>query len=335
MSGWGRSGGSAVQDRFFDAVVLDRHALTDRIVELRLGPVDGRVLPMAEAGSHLELRFGGTTGRFLRHYSVVGPLSLDPEPESFWRIAVQREDRNRGSSHIHANVRHGSRLRTSQPVGSFRLGRNLPHVLLVAGGIGITAILPMLRSLVVRRQSFSMLYAGVRREAMAYADEVLAMGGEHVRLHESAQDGLPDLDALLAFQPPGTVAYVCGPGPMIDALRAVARGRCWAENRVRFEVFNAAHRPEDTDFAVRLRSGRTVGVGAGTTILDALEAAGVDTLSDCRRGECGLCLTDVLERHEGVDHRDSYLTAEEKASGTQLTICCSRAAGQLIDLDLD
>jgi vanillate O-demethylase ferredoxin subunit len=322
-----------VQARYSDAVVLGRRELTDRIAELKIGLADGSA-PMAEAGSHLELRFGGSSGHFLRHYSVVGPLSLDEAAEPFWRIAVQREDRARGSAHIHANFRSGTRLRTSRPVGAFRLARNMAHALLIAGGIGITPILPMMRSLLIRKQSFSMLYAGVRRDAMAYADEVLAMGGEHARLHEGSRDGMPDLDALLAFQPPGTIAYICGPGPMIDALRAVARARSWAESRVRFEVFNAAHRPEDIDFSVRLKNGRLIEVGAGTTILDALEAARVDTLSDCRRGECGLCLTDVLDSREGIDHRDTYLTTEERAAGTQLTICCSRAKGKVIDLDL-
>lgn len=323
-----------MQDRYFDAVVLERRALTDRIAELKIGAADGRALPMAEAGSHIELRFGGAAGSFLRHYSVVGPLTLDAQSEPFWRIAVQREDRARGSAHIHANFRSGTRLRVSRPIGAFRLGRNLPHVLLIAGGIGITPILPMLRSLLIRKQSFSMLYAGVKREAMAYVDEVMAMGGDHARLHESSRDGTPDLTALLTFQPPGTVAYICGPGRLIDALRAVARTQAWDESRVRFEVFNAAHRPEDTDFVVRLKSGRLIKVGAGTTILDALDAAGVDTLSDCRRGECGLCLTDVVDAHGGIDHRDSYLTAEEKAACAQLTICCSRAKGEVIDLDL-
>jgi ferredoxin-NADP reductase len=323
-----------VADKYSDAVILGRHELTDRIAELKIGAADGRALPMAEAGSHIELRFGGAAGHFLRHYSVVGPLGLGDRIEPFWRIAVQREDRARGSAHIHANFRSGTRLRVSHPIGAFRLARNVPHALLIAGGIGITPILPMMRSLLIRKQSFSMLYAGVRRDAMAYADEVLAMGGDHARLHEASRDGIPDLDTLLAFQPPGTVAYVCGPGPMIDALRAVARTRSWADNRVRFEVFNQAHRPDDTDFAVRLKDGRIVEVGAGTTILDALEAARVDTLSDCRRGECGLCLTDVIDPREGIDHRDSYLTTEERAAGTQLTICCSRAKGKLIDLDL-
>jgi ferredoxin-NADP reductase len=323
-----------VHDKYLDAVVLERHPLTDRIAELKIGLADGRAAPVAEAGSHIELRFGGAGGHFLRHYSVVGPLSADAASEPFWRIAVQREDRNRGSAYIHGTFRTDTRLRVSRPIGAFRLARNVPHVLLIAGGIGITAILPMLRSLLIRKQSFSMLYAGVRREAMAYVDEVVAMGGDHVRLHESSREGTPDLRSLLAFQPPGTVAYICGPGAMIDALRAVASDQLWTDDRVRFEVFNAAHRPEDTDFAVRLRSGEVIAVGAGTTILDALEGAGVDTLSDCRRGECGLCLTDVVDPHEGIDHRDSYLTEDERAAGSQLTICCSRARGTLLDLDL-
>jgi ferredoxin-NADP reductase len=115
---------------------------------------------MAEAGCHIELRFGGSGGYFLRHYSVVGPLSLDAAVEPFWRIAVQREDQARGSAHIHASLRRGTRVKASRPIGAFRLARNLPHVLLIAGGIGITPILPMMRSLVVRRQSFSMLKRG-------------------------------------------------------------------------------------------------------------------------------------------------------------------------------
>ncbi|MEX0428024.1 2Fe-2S iron-sulfur cluster-binding protein [Nocardioides sp. DS6] len=323
-----------MHDRYLDAVVLERRNLSDRIAEFTLGAADGQPLPLAEAGSHLELRFGGDTGRFLRHYSVVGPLTTTAR-EPFWRIAVQREDRSRGSAYIHDHFRKGTPLRVSHPIGAFRLSRNLPHVLLVAGGIGITPILPMLRSLVIRRQSFSMLYAGAERSQMAYATEARGLGGDRVRIHEAVHSGMPDLDGLLAAQPAGTVAYVCGPGPMIDALRGLARARGWDDRHVRFEVFNAAHLPDDVDFDIRLRSGHVVRVGAGTTMLDALEGARVDTLSDCRRGECGLCVTDVLDAHEGIDHRDSYLTADEKASCTQVALCCSRARGAVLDLDLE
>jgi ferredoxin-NADP reductase len=323
-----------MQNRFINAVVTGRRPLTERIAEFTIGAADGSPMPQGEAGAHVELRFGGIAGNaFLRQYSLVGPLDTATPAERFLRVAVQRENRSRGSAYIHANFKPGMKLRVSRPIGAFRLGRNLPHVLLIAGGIGITAILPMLRSLANRRQSFTCLYIGRQRSEMAYVDEVLALGGDNALLHETASSGRPDLTELLDWQPPGTVAYICGPGLMIDALRETAFAAGWAANRVRFEVFNAAHRPDDTDFEVHTRSG-IVHVGAGTTILDALEAAGVDTLSDCRRGECGLCVTDVRGCDGKIDHRDRFFSHEEHAEGRQITICCSRFSGSLLALDI-
>lgn len=331
--------GTAVQKttgKYLDAVVLSRRDLTDRITEFRIGAADGSALQPGEAGSHVELRFGGPSGRFLRHYSLVGPLAAGPAPEPFWRIAVQREDRSRGSSFIHRTFREGSRLQISRPIGTFRLGRDVPHVLLVAGGVGITPILPMMRSLLIRKRPFNMVYAGRNRADMAFAAEVEAIGGGRVSLHEADRDGLLDLKALLAAQPDGTVAYICGPGPMIDALCRAGEAAGWSSDRVRYEVFNAAHRPEDVGLDVELKSGRIIHVGAGTTILDALEDAGIDTLSDCRRGECGLCLTDVLPGGAALDHRDSFLSGAERAEGKQMCICCSRVSnGALLKLNME
>jgi ferredoxin-NADP reductase len=321
-------------DRYFDAVVLSRRVLTDRIAEFEVGAADSAPLPMAEAGSHIELRFGGDDGKFLRHYSVVGPLTLRDKLEPFWRIAVQRENRSRGSAFIHDHFRAGFPLKVSRPISAFRLGRNQPHTLLVTGGIGVTPMLAMARSLRVRKERFSMMYAGLKRSAMAYADELEALCGDRLRLHEAERDGVPDLKALLSSQPDGTVAYICGPGPMIEALREAGRELGWDEARIRYEVFNAAHRPDDVDFEVTLRSGRTIRVGAGTTILDALQVTGVDTLSDCRRGECGLCVTDVIGCNGVVEHRDRFFSDEEHATGDQITICCSRIRGHILQLDI-
>ena len=121
---------------------------------------------------------------------------------------------------------------------------------------------------------------------------------------------------------------------MIEALRDAAAALGWSRERVRFEVFNAAHRPDDGDFEVRLSSGRRVKVGAGTTILDALELAGVDTLSSCRRGECGLCITDVAGCDGVLDHRDRYFSDEEHRAGRQIAICCSRITGRALALNV-
>jgi ferredoxin-NADP reductase len=321
-------------DKYLDAVVLSRHALTQRITEFQIGSADGRPLPMAEAGSHIELHFGGDDGRFLRHYSIVGPLGLGDAPEPFWRIAVQREDRARGSAFIHDSFRAGAKLKISRPINAFRLSRHQTPTLLVAGGIGITPMFAMARSLRKRNMEFAMLYAGTERSAMAYVNELEDLCGARLRLHEAKRDGVPDLSQLLSSQAPATVAYLCGPGLMIDALRDAALGLGWDKERVRFEVFNAAHKPDDEGFEVRLPTGRRVKVGPGTTILDALEAAGVDTLSSCRRGECGLCVTDVRGCDGQLDHRDRYFNEDEHLTGKQIAICCSRIKGRVLELNI-
>ena len=321
-----------MQDKYIDAVVLARRSLTDRVSEFLIGAANGAALPPGEAGSHIEVRFGGAD-RFLRHYSLVSPLAAAAS-EPYWRIAVQREDRARGSAYIHRHFEPGARLRVSRPLNAFRLARDQPHTLLVAGGIGITPILAMARSLRQRNEPFSVFYAGLERSLMAYVEALDALCDERLIVHEAKTAGIPDLKALLQAQPEGTRAYVCGPGPMIDALVAAGRALEWDEDRVRFEVFNAAHRPDDVALEVRLKSGRVVAVGAGTTILDALEAEGVETYSDCRRGECGLCVTEVVACDGPLDHRDHFLSAEDRAAGRQMTICCSRTAGRLVELDL-
>lgn len=323
-----------MHSKYFDAVVLSRRALTDRIAEFQIGAANGRRLPMVEAGSHIELRFGGEDGQFLRHYSVVGPLHSDDMQEGFWRIAVQRENRPRGSAFIHDSFKPGTRLRVSHPINAFRLSRSQPHTLLVAGGIGITPIFAMARSLQARKASFCVFYAGLERSSMAYLPELERLCGDRLIMHESKRNGVPDLAALLAKQAEETTAYICGPGGMIEALRNAGSRLGWSRERIRFEVFNSAHRADDEDFEVRLKSGRVIKVGAGTTILDALESIGVDTLSDCRRGECGLCITDVIGCRDGLDHRDRYLSKEEHDAGRQITICCSRIKGRVLELDI-
>lgn len=320
--------------KYLDAVVLSRRSLTPRIVELLLGSAEGQPLPLAEAGSHVELHFGQNDRKFLRHYSLVGPLRLGDEGEPFWRIAVQREDRFRGSTFIHDTFQTGTNFRMSRPINAFRLSRNQAHTLLVAGGIGITPMFAMARSLRLRNVGFSMLYAGPERSSMAYVDDLETLCNGRLIVHEAKRHGIPDLSKLLSSQPAGTVAYICGPGVMIDALRDAASTLGWDKGRVRCEVFTTAHRPDDQGFEVRIAPGHRIKVGAGTTILDALEAAGVDTLSSCRRGECGLCITDVTGCDGQLDHRDRYFSDEEHRSGEQIAICCSRIKGRTLELNI-
>ncbi|WP_068083296.1 PDR/VanB family oxidoreductase [Novosphingobium rosa] len=323
-----------MQDKYLDAVILARRTLTKRITEFLIAAADGQPLPMAEAGSHIELRFGGAGDRFLRHYSLIGPLAAGAPREAFWRVAVRREDRARGSAFIHRTFQPGTRLRVSRPINAFRLSRRQPHTLLVAGGIGITPIFAMARSLLTRQEAFSVLYVGVEQAQMAYVGELAAMCGPGLAVFETGRQGMPDLKAVLSAQPADATAYVCGPSGMIDGLIGAGAAIGWAPERIRFEVFNAAHRPEDQAFEVRLKDGRAIPIGAGTTILDALEGAGVETYADCRRGECGLCTTAVLGCDGALDHRDRVYSAQDHARNRQMTICCSRITGRLLELDL-
>lgn len=326
-----------MRDHLFEVIVTQVRQLTPRIREYLLADPEGRALPEYAPGAHLELHtVSDVSGPIIRHYSLVGGQMLVDDAADTYRIAVQREDRARGSAHIHDMFEVGTRLRVSRPRNNFPLAHTDSHSLLIAGGIGITPILSMLRSLVRRRRSFQMVYSGRTAEDQAYREDIAALGGEAVRMHLSGNPPTDhvDLKSLLATQPAGTTVYACGPQPMIAAIYAAAKALGWNPERVRSELFTVGPTGDEQPFQVELaRTGRSITVGRDTTILDALTAAGVDTLSDCRRGECGLCPITVLDADGELQHRDRYLSDAARASGKTLCICVSRLKGERLVLD--
>jgi len=171
---------------------------------------------------------------------------------------------------------------------------------------------------------------------MAYREEIAGLVGERARFYFDGGDparGL-DLAALLAAPAPGQHVYVCGPKSMIDAVLDRCRAAQWPREQVHFELFTPIKAVSgDQEFEVVLaRSGRSVRVGAGKTILETLFEVGEEPLSDCRRGECGVCVTEVIAGEPL--HRDYYLTDSEKAAGKSMCICVSRARGTKLVLDL-
>lgn len=317
--------------------VLDVCDLTPRIRQYRLRSVDGLALPEYGPGAHVEVLIDTAEGeRIVRHYSLIGGEGLiDDDPDTY-RIAVQREDRKRGSAYIHRHFEPGFEFEVSRPKQNFALDHRSPRSLLIAGGIGVTPIYAMARSLARRGRPFSLVYAGRSREEMAYADQLLELTGDRGVVHQSGPDDADrlDLKALLSAQAPDTTVYVCGPTAMITAAETVAASLGWADGRLRFEKFTAAPSPDDRAFEVELaQSGRTIRIGRDTSILDALSNAGVPVLSDCRRGECGLCPLPVVQSDGPIEHRDTYLSDEERASGSTLCICVSRIAGDRLVLD--
>lgn len=318
-----------------DVVVTAMRQLTPRVREYQLTAMDGQALPPYEPGSHIALHTvlsdGGT---LVRHYSLLGGTEDSDDPRHTYRIAVQREDRARGSAHIHATFLPGTCLQVAPPSNNFPVDRRDTHSLLIAGGIGITPIFSMARSLARRHREFTVVYAGRTPEQMALREALERIAGTRVRFHFSEQDGPLDLQALLREQPAGTTAYVCGPAPMVHATHDAAAALGWASEQVRSELFTIGPTGDEVPFEVELRqSGRVIQVGRDASILDALTAARVPVLWDCRRGECGLCPLPVVSADGPIDHRDRYLSDEEHASGETLCICVSRIRGKRLVLD--
>ncbi|CAN5524385.1 PDR/VanB family oxidoreductase [soil metagenome] len=319
-----------------DVVVSGVRQVAARVREYQLSAAAGS-LPAYGPGAHIELHTGDDqTGLIVRHYSLIGGGPDQDDARNIYRIAVQREERAGGSAYIHANFEVGTRLQISAPINNFPLDRRDAHSLLIAGGIGITPIYAMARSLARRHKSFSVVYAGRERDSMAFHDELQQLVGERVHFHYSGLLDAKRLDllALLRLQPSGTSAYVCGPASMVAATQAAGVAASWPADRIRSELFGAGHTGNEVAFDVELRrSGRTVRVGKDVSILDALTAAKVDVLWDCRRGECGLCPQNVIEADGPIEHRDRYLSDEERESGSTLCICVSRIRGARLVLD--
>jgi ferredoxin-NADP reductase len=313
-----------------DVQVSAVRQLTPRVREFVLTAPNGQPLPAFDAGAHIALYFSTPQGPVVRHYSLVRGPDAAHGSRGAYTIAVQREDRPRGSAYIHAHFAVGTRLAISRPKNNFALNRRDTHSLLIAGGIGITPMLGMVRSLVQRHKPFDMVYAGKRAIDMAYLAELEQLTAGRATIHCSTQrNGVRlDIAALLAKQAAGTSVYVCGPQSMVADTQAAAAALGWAPERIHSELFTPAATGTDVGFELVLQqSGRTLTVGPHTSILEAMTAAGLHPLFDCGRGECGLCPLSVVEAQGTLVHRDRFLSTEEKAAGNTLCICVSRVNG--------
>lgn len=307
--------------------------LTADIRAFELVDPGGHELPAFEAGAHLKVRVMPHAGtRSTRSYSLVN----DPQQRLHYEIAVLHQRGGQGgSAWMHEAVQVGDLLDIDGPRNAFALAPQAGRSVLLAGGIGITPLLCMARALVRRPGTVELHYFGRRPEGMAYRAELQALRG--LALHEYI--GL-DADASVAAMQrcvgrAGAVdqLYVCGPAAMLDAAIDVAARQGWPSQQVHFERFTAsASALVSESFTVELRSsGRRFEVGRDQTLLDALLARDVDVAHDCRAGICGSCLVPVAGGQ--VLHRDTFLTAEDRAGGDLMCACVSRASG-LLSLDL-
>ncbi|MGY1731682.1 cytochrome P450 [Geodermatophilus sp. SYSU D01045] len=308
------------------ARVAVKREVADGVVELVLRAADGSPLPAWEPGAHVDLVLDGAP---TRQYSLCG----DPADHSAYRLGVLRDPDGRGSSrYVHDTLREGDRVRVRGPRNNFPLAPS-PRYLFVAGGIGITPVLPMIRAAEAAGADWRLVYGGRRRASMAFLDE-LAPHGDRVSVRPQDETGLLDLDEVLGTPQPDTLVYCCGPEPLLAAVERTVAG--WPARSLRVERF--APRPQtgpvsDEPFEVVLqRSELTLPVPADRSILSVVEAAGVGVLSSCAEGTCGTCETAVLAGTP--DHRDSVLGDDERQAGDCMMICVSRAAGPRLVLDL-
>ncbi|MEU9780102.1 PDR/VanB family oxidoreductase [Streptomyces phaeochromogenes] len=308
-----------------ELVVERRDLAAEGVLALTLRHPLGEELPAWEPGAHIDVVLGPDLER---QYSLCG----DPADRHSWRVAVLREPDGRGgSAHVHGQLEAGGKVRVRGPRNHFALQPS-PRYRFVAGGIGITPILPMLAEAEASGAEWTLLYGGRTRNSMAFVEE-LSLYGDKVRIAPQDEAGLLDLAAELGTPKPGTLVYCCGPGPLLDAVEE----RCaqWPKGSLHVERFQpkVQETGADTEFEVVLeRSGRTLTVPADVSVLDTVRSAGVEVLFSCTEGTCGTCETDVLEGTP--DHRDSVLTDEERETGETMLICVSRCRGKRLVLDL-
>jgi ferredoxin-NADP reductase len=309
-----------------DVVVTARREEAEGVVGVELTLPSGEQLPSWTPGAHIDVELpGGLT----RQYSLCG----DPADGAAWRIGVLREADGRGGSRwIADELTEGTTLRVRGPRNNFPL-QPAGRYVFVAGGIGITPLLPMIRAVAAAGGDWVLHYGGRTRASMAFLGE-LAAYGDRVRVHPQDELGLLDLDAVLGAPAADTLVYCCGPTGLIEALEV--RCGAWVPGALHVERFTAAPVVTDgteTSFDVVCeRSGLTVTVPPEQTVLEAVGNAGIDVLSSCEEGICGTCETTVLSGE--LDHRDSLLTEEEQAAGETMMICVSRCRGTRLVLDL-
>lgn len=306
--------------------VADATLIAPGLRRVHLVSADGARLPPAAPGAHITLALPSSTGgRPLRNsYTLV-----TADPEAGYELIVRRSERSRGGSqHVHDVLAPGDVIEATVPHALFALHSQAKKHLLIGGGIGVTPLLAFLAHLRATGALFELHQIASPDEVGVFEALLAPHAGERIHIH-AGRSGL-DLAALLAAQPLGTHVYTCGPAALMDAVEAGAAALGWPRSHVHREDFGAAG---GEPFLLRLAaSGLEIAVAGDQTMLEAIEAAGVDTPSLCRGGACGVCILPV--REGSPEHRDHFLSEAERAAGCHVMPCVSRSRSATLVLDL-
>ncbi len=307
--------------------VTRNERIADGIHLFELCDASGAALPAFSAGAHIAIH---TPNGLLRKYSLCN----DPAERNRYQVAIKREVNGRGgSTDLIDHVKAGDALTVSAPVNDFELPQRAQDFLFVAGGIGITPMMAMIRQVMAEGKRFRLFYCSRSPETTAFRDELSEpQFKDKVTIHYDYGDMSRSLDLkpILAERKNREHLYCCGPRPLMEAVRAMTDH--WSHAAVHFEAFSDAetHKPTDKPFKVKLaRSGAVLEVPTDKTILEVLRAHGLEVPSSCETGTCGTCKTKLLAGE--ADHRDLFLAEQDKASN--IMICVSRAKSDEIEID--
>ncbi|WP_066302375.1 PDR/VanB family oxidoreductase [Arthrobacter luteolus] len=311
-------------------VVLEkRETLADGVVRLTLRNPDRSDFPQWQPGSHIDL----VLPDFIRQYSLCSPCG----DRSMLQVSVLHTPNSRGGSkYVHESLAAGTEFTINGPRNNFPLQDSRKY-LFIAGGIGITPILPMIEAAEAAGREWRLAYGGRSRSSMAFADELEATyGSGKVLLYPEDTHGRIDLQGLLGLPRAKMLVYACGPAPLLNVIEDFCMG--WPPGALHTELFSAAaldgSGASAEPFELDLRnSGLRLEVPVDKTVLEVVEEAGIRVLSSCRQGVCGTCEIRVAAGE--VDHRDAVLSAEDKASGETMLVCVSRAAAGCSSLALE
>ena len=312
--------GSATNLLWQNAEVIATTEIANRIRRITLRPENPhKVRP----GEHLKVKVDINGQQAERSYSIV---DADPEGTEVSLTVFHTPTSRGGSTFMHSLV-PGQHIRVTGPQQDFPLRVGAPKYVLVAGGIGITAIRGMAGLLRRLGADYTIHYAARSPEAMAYREELIAEHGDRLHLYLDSESVNLDIPALINTIDPGTELYMCGPIRLMDAIRRSWRERELDPTNLRFETFGNSGWFLPESFRVTIpRLGVSTEISENESILEALEKIGVEMMSDCRRGECGLCQVTVLDREGQIDHRDVFFSDRQKKASEKLCACVSRVA---------
>ncbi len=316
-------------NNLINVTITEREMMSSDVVSLTLSNVNGSPLPAFSAGAHINVHVNDNT---IRQYS----LCSDPIETAFYRLGILKDPKSRGGSiAIHEQLKVGDTITITEPDNLFPLDMTADHSILAGGGIGITPMIAMAYALKAVDKSFDLHYCVRSHKEVAFLDELQRDFGEALKVHcddlgdEQRLNPTVDFGEAVA----GTHVYTCGPSGFMDWIMGSARDIGFKDKNIHFEYFNIEIDSTGEAFTVIAeQSGKTISVSATQTIVAALSEAGIKVEVSCEQGICGTCILDVLEGEP--DHRDHFLTDDEKADNDQIAVCCSRSKSSTLVLDV-